>query len=313
MNSLIVGATGFLGSHLVESEYLSGHRVYGLGLDDSFPEHCDGEIIQLQDFEKLSFFFKSVKPSRVFHLAALANEPGNHEQKLELYNANLIGTVNLLDALVKSGFSGNLVYAGSCSVYGQPNDKQGFVSETDPVKPVLEYGLSKTMQEQAITFYSQRYEFEAAIVRLFNMTGPGEPTKLVVSALCHRAWEAKKSRDGQIEIGATNTVRDFLDVRDVSAAFTHLMNQNFDGAVNVCSGRPVKIKEILEKVQKISGVSNYHELESLKRKWDVPAIYGDNSLLRSIGWKEKYNLDLSIQSVWDEVQNRNSLNNDKET
>jgi len=301
MRSLIVGATGFLGSHLVQAELNKEHQVYGLGLDNNFPEGCRGHVIRLEDFDALSSCIKDINPDRVYHLAALAAEPGDFDQAQDLYQANIINTVHLLRALIDREFKGRFVLAGSCAVYGHPAAENGLVCETDPVQPVLEYGLTKSMQERIIGFYSRRYEFDFASIRLFNLIGPGEPPRLVTSALCHRAAKARNEINGYLEVGATHTIRDFLDVRDAAKAFVAVMNSNLKGPVNACSGRPISILEVVKKVLKLSGIASHREMPMLKRAWDVPAIYGDDTKLLSTGWREEYDLDISLKTVWNEA------------
>jgi len=160
------------------------------------------------------------------------------------------------------------------------------------------------LQEEIVAYYAQRYRYSAVIARLFNLTGPGEPPRLALAAFCKRAAEAAASGAGYFEVGNIDSVRDFLDVRDAASAFAALLRSDLTGPVNVSSGVPTRIEEVVELIRRLSGVSEVHQLPSIKRGVEVNRIFGDNSLLRTTGWTPRFELPESLGAIWQEAQAR---------
>lgn len=302
MTTLITGATGFLGRHLTSVELLAGHDVVGIGRRDNFVEGCVGIVISLEELDALNDALIDLSPQRVYHLAAMTTEPSTPEGFSELIRENVQNTVNLINLLKEKNFNGKLLLASSCSVYGQPESQDGLVSESEELKPVLHYGLSKLMQEQLLSFSAEKEEFEFCAARLFNLTGPGEPPRLITSALCRRAVnKLSKGEKGALEVGNTASVRDFLDVRDAAVGLQAIMDSDIMGKCNVCSGTPTAILELVESICQLSGLDGFVESDSYTKSIDIKAIYGDNSKLKDSGWTPKYNFSESLESVWDEA------------
>ena len=308
MTTLITGATGFLGRHLTSVELLEGHEVIGIGRRDNFLEGCRGIVSSLEEIDALNDALKDISPQRVFHLAAVTLEPSTPEEFSELFLVNVQYTLNLINLLKEKNFRGKVVLASSCSVYGLPRSQDGLVTEMEELKPVLQYGLSKLMQEQLLSFSASKEGFEFCAGRLFNLMGPGEPPRLVASALCRRAAHMlSKGEKGLLEVGNTASVRDFLDVRDAAAGLQAIMDSNINGECNVCSGTPRAILELVESICQLSGLDGFVESDSFTKSIDIKAIYGDNSKLSDSGWTPKYEFRESLESVWNEALKNSDL------
>lgn len=302
MTTLITGATGFLGRHLTSVELLEGHEVIGIGRRDNFVEGCTGIVCSLKDIDTLRDALTGISPQHVYHLAAMTIEPSTPEELSELFRVNVQYTVTLINLLKEWEFKGKLVLASSCSVYGQPQSEDGIVAESEKLKPVLQYGLSKLMQEQLLSYSAAREGFEFCAGRLFNLMGPGEPPRLITSALCRRAANMLSKGDKDpLEVGNTSSVRDFLDVRDAATALQAIMDSQIIGECNVCSGTPRVILELVESICQLSGIDGFVESGALKNPVDIKAVFGDNSRLRSSGWVQKYNFRESLELVWNEA------------
>lgn len=304
LRTLVLGATGFLGSQLCRVEVAAGHDVTGISLDDAFVEGVHGHTFDMADGDKLAALLREVRPDRIFYLAALAFEPRDDNGLRELTRGNVELAARVGQLLHETGFAGRLVLASSCSLYGIPADPGGRVYETDAPNPVLAYGLSKHLQETQLAFYARRGDFEVAFARLFNLTGPGEPARLVAAAMCERAAQARCDGSGRFDVGNSSTVRDFLDVRDAATGLVALMDSDITGPVHLSSGRPVAIHDLADKVRDLARLEGWDELELLKRPYDVPAIYGEARSLHAVGWSPAHTLDDSLRAVWDEAVQR---------
>ena len=235
MTTLITGATGFLGRHLTSAELLEGHEVICIGRQNNFIEGCIGIVQGLEQIDALSDALRDRSPQRVYHLAAVTIEPSTPEEVSNLFRVNVQNTVNLIELLKQKSFKGKVVLASSCSVYGQPESGDGLVSESEELKPLLQYGLSKLMQEQLLSHYAAKEGFEFCAGRLFNLMGPEEPPRSVVSALCRRAAKMLLNGEkGPLEVGNSASVRDFLDVRDAATGLQAIMDSEMREGGNLC-------------------------------------------------------------------------------
>lgn len=301
MRSLIVGASGFLGLRLAAAELAAGHEVVGVARRDPGLAGLRFVPRDLADAEGLAADVRAARPDRVFHLAGRAEEPRDAAAAAALLRANVENTALLGRALAEAGFRGHLVLASSCAVYGRPAADDGKVDESAAIAPVLEYGAGKWAQEELLAYFARRAGFGLCRARLFNLTGPGEPERLVVAAFCARAAARRATGSrAAIRVGDVSTARDFLDVRDAAAAFVSLADARAEGAVNVASGRATPIAEVAAMVCRLAGVDGYEAEPEAARASEVPRIYGDVGRLAGLGFRPRHEMAGSVRAVWAE-------------
>lgn len=169
---LVTGAAGFLGSHLVEALVADGYAVWGVddlsgGYRENVPRECEFTQLDLRQKERVESYVRKTKPEIIFHLAADASEGRSQFTPLTSLQRNLVAYMNLLTALLQTGFD-KIVVASSMSVYGA--QQPPFREEMDR-KPEDIYGILKAAMEQATEVMSKVYGFRYTIVRPHNVYG----------------------------------------------------------------------------------------------------------------------------------------------
>ncbi len=246
--TLVIGGRGFLGGALVRLLCASSSRTSVLARqpasDDEPYRSFQGDLC---DGESVYRVVQLVKPSRVFHAASLI--PAKANQNIQaMFSTNVIGTLHVLEALLKESPTTRTVLCSSGAVYGESHG--GPLSETSPLQPVTAYGASKVAQEMGAMSYGAEHALPIIRIRPFNVVGPGEPDGLVSSAFCRQVVAAELGL-GQpvVTVGRLDSVRDFTDVRDVARACLLLSEQGSPAeAYNICSGKPVEIAQLLDLV-----------------------------------------------------------------
>jgi len=171
--------------------------------------------------------------------------------------------------------------------------------ETDAIVPQGRYGLSKHLTEQLVPHFQNSLDIRVA--RPFNHLGPGQRPELVVPSLLRRLALLSADDTSVVKMNGWNSVRDFIDVRDVAAAYISILNlENPDSRTfNVCTGRATSIKDVVNAVLEIKGFQRAVRFEGSPNSTDdIPFLVGDPSLLEeSAGWKARYSLTDSLHSM----------------
>ena len=241
---LVTGAGGFTGRHLCARLRALGHEVFAL--TERGADAPGATAVDLLDADGMAAAVRAAAPDRVVHLAAIAF-PG-HRDAAAIYRVNLIGTLTLLEALVREGHGrGGVLLPSTGTVYGSVEGDA--LDEGSPVAPATHYAVSKLAMEHMARLFAGTLPI--VVVRPFNYTGPGQREPYLVPKIVRHFAQ----RADAIELGNVDVVRDFLDVRTVVDAYARLLaapaaaGQTF----NVCSGRGVAIREIVATLAAITG------------------------------------------------------------
>ncbi|NOZ94449.1 MAG: GDP-mannose 4,6-dehydratase [Acidobacteria bacterium] len=316
MRTLITGITGFAGAwlarHLVED--LRQTAVHGLVRWSSDRQPLAGlesalNLIEadLTDGASLVRAVQSIRPELVFHLAASSTVASSWSTPAELMEVNVVGQVRLFEALRTVDLAPVVVVAGSGEIYGRP-DGEGPVKESAPLKPVSPYGVSKAAQDLLAYQYHAAYGLPVIRLRLFNHTGPGRPDRFVASSFARQLAEIEAGlRPPFLQVGNLKVVRDFTDVRDVARAYWLAAQRGRPGAVyNVCSGRPVAIEELLNRLLVLSGLSVDVQMDPGRlRQAEVPVLYGDPGRFQAAtGWQAEIPLEVTLRDLLEDWRQR---------
>ena len=240
---LITGIDGFTGVYLEELLTQSGYDVFGLVLSQSKKsKHIPCNII---DKREVVSALKNVKPDFIIHLAGMSFV--RHDDIRQIYDINFFGTLNILDALLDIRLKPEkVVLASSANVYGNPS--VGVIDETVCPAPVNHYANSKlAMEFMARTYFGS---LNILMTRPFNYTGIGQSEQFLIPKIVKHFKEKKRT----IELGNLEVVRDFSDVRLVTAVYKMLMECDARSEiVNVCSGIGVSLLEIIRLMNAIAG------------------------------------------------------------
>ena len=262
MRILVTGLDGFTGRH-VEAELLeAGHTVVGLSSD-------------LTDLPAIIAEVETVKPEAVIHLAGIAFV--GHGNSNSIYDVNLIGTRNLLEALARNAPDvRSILLASSANVYG--NHTEGVLSEDAATAPANNYAVSKLAMENMARLWLDRLPL--FIVRPFNYTGVGQSNNFLIPKIVEHFIK----RSPVIELGNIDIWREFGDVRAFAEIYRKLLEERPIGeTLNVCTGQTYSLRDVVSYCEKITGHCIDVKInQDFVRTNDVRVLKGDNSRLKRV-------------------------------
>lgn len=309
MKYLITGITGFAGSHLAEYLLtLEDSEVHGTIRWRSRTENIDHirnrlrlHICDLRDATSTLLLIRTVKPDRVFHLAAQSYVPMSWLAPAETLTTNIICQTNLLEALRQERPDCPVQIAGSSEEYGMVLPNETPIKETNPLRPLSPYGVSKVAQDLMGYQYFQSYRLPVIRTRGFNHTGPRRGEVFATSNFAKQIAEIEAGkREPVLYTGNLNAVRDFTDVRDTVVAYHLALEKGEPGDVyNVATGKGWKIGEILEILLGLSRrkIEVRQDPERM-RPSDVELLIGDPTKLeKRTGWVRRYKLEQTLADL----------------
>ncbi len=306
--ALITGITGFVGSHLAEFLLNEGVAVYGTVRWRSKKENLDGFVdklkiseMDLRDAHSMQTLIDEVKPDYIFHLAAQSFVPTSWNSPSETLTTNIIGNLNLLEAVKKSDCDPVIQIAGSSEEYGLVNPDEVPIKETNPLRPLSPYGVSKVGQELLSIQYHMSYGIKTIVTRAFNHTGPRRGEFFVTSNFAKQIAEIEQgSKEPVMQVGNLEAKRDFTDVRDVVRAYWYTVNKcEYGGVYNICSGKSVTIQYMLNLLLKMSDKKiEIKQDPSRMRPSDVEVLHGDCSrFMEKTGWKPEIPFEKTMKDL----------------
>jgi GDP-4-dehydro-6-deoxy-D-mannose reductase len=303
---LVTGATGFVGTHLLRVLDTPENRLFGT----SFPESpvplelsCPNELCRLdiRQAEAVSDLVSRIQPDWIFHLAAVSNVGHTWARRSETLETNLLGTLNVLDAVRTSAPGARILFTSSSNVYAEDVAQERSLRETDMVRPLSPYAYSKISGELLCNFYQEVEGLDIVISRAFPHTGPGQSPDFVCSDWARQVIRIEKGQQNpEIQVGNLAVYRDFCDVRDVVRAYTLLMERGRSGEIyNVSSGEVVALKQILEHLLALIENPPRIRVDPKKlRKTDIIRLCGDNRKIRdATGWEPVIPLRQTLEDL----------------
>jgi GDP-4-dehydro-6-deoxy-D-mannose reductase len=309
MKALITGIGGFVGSHLAEF-LLNKKNVKVFGIDrwlsrlDNI-EHIKDKIklieCDLTDPFSTHEEIEKIKPDLIFHLAAQSFVPTSWSAPQDTLTTNIMGELNIFESVRKLRLKTRIQIACSSEEYGKVYKNEVPIKETNPLRPLSPYGVSKVAQDLLGYQYHESYKMFIVRTRGFNHTGPRRGENFVTSNFSKQIAmiEAGKHKP-VIEVGNLDAIRDFTDVRDMVRGYWLALEKGKSGEeYNICSGKGVTIKKMLQILLGLSTKKITVKQDSRRlRPSDVEVLLGDCSKFREqTGWKpeipfEKTMLDL---------------------
>ena len=297
MRVLITGITGFAGSHLAEYALdQEGVDVYGIRRWRSRTENIDHLVDQLnivecdlRDAASVTSMIDGIRPDWIFHLAAQSHVPTSWHAPAESLETNIIGQLNLFEALRQTGCDARIQIAGSSEEYGLVHRDEVPITEANPLRPLSPYAVSKVTQDLLAYQYFRSYGTHTIRTRGFNHTGPRRGEVFVVSNFAKQiALIEAGARKLVIRVGNLEAERDFTDVRDVVRAYWLIVEHGDAGDVyNIASGKTWRIQDVLDLLLSFSEVDINIEVDPARlRPSDVELLLGDASKLKAVtGWE----------------------------
>jgi GDP-4-dehydro-6-deoxy-D-mannose reductase len=310
---LITGVAGFVGGHLVDRLRADHPEVELCGLDR--PEALEsadldeGVVrlgVDLDDAASVARAVDQASPDRVIHLAGQSSVERSWHDPAATLRSNVLGTQHLLEALRRSAPGARALVVGSAEEYGASAGERPLL-ETTPLRPGSPYAVSKAAQG-LLALELARDGLFVVVTRTFNHTGPGRGKAFAESSFARQIAEIERGlRPAWIEVGNLDTVRDFSDVRDVVRVYWELLGSGSAGEVyNVCSGRGVAMRGILEALLRLARVDIQIRLDPARlRPSDTPVQIGDpGKLERTIGWHPAPDLEQALADLLDDWRRR---------
>lgn len=299
-NALVTGGSGFVGRYLILHLREHGWRVVNFDIRDTG--------VDLREYEHIRAAVEYSDPDAIFHLAAQAYVPEAGTDPRRGVDVNVVGTLNLLEAVRHTGCRARLLLAGTSEEYGYETQDGDTVTERSPARPTTVYGVTKLAAGQLGLTYARTYGMNVVVTRAWNHTGPGQPSTYAVSGFARQAAEVVLGRRTELRHGNLDAARSYLDVRDVVRAYVQAIDLP-TGICNVAVPHVVRLADVLTMV-----------LVELDRRGCAtvplvtdPALYrpglqrggatfptpSSSKLQELTGWRPEYTLEATIHDLID--------------
>jgi UDP-glucose 4-epimerase len=311
---LVIGGLGFIGSHLAESLIKNGYNVKIL--TKTFSKKSNIKIlnkkikiekIDITNFRKLGRCIEQFKPDVIIHLAGNTSHSKSFEEPLKDVDSNAKSTLFMLEKIRELDLKCKFLLGSTFIVIGKP--KKLPVNENTPCNPTTIYGTNRLASEYFCKIYHDVYGLDTNIFRITNSYGPREqiiPKKNAVNFLIYKAFKKEK-------ISIYNKgmfFRDFIYVDDVISGINIILKNGKSGELYwISSGKKTWFYQFGNILEKITGCKvKYSETPTYTKKVDVGNFVVNNSKLKSLGWKQKVNLEKGIKKTLEYFTGENPRN-----
>ncbi|MGX5217401.1 GDP-mannose 4,6-dehydratase [Pseudomonas sp. S9] len=276
----VTGRSGFVGRHL---EKVLASRP---GSDWQLIESAKFDLLEPASLDAA---LAEACPDAVIHLAGQTFVPEAFRDPQRTFDVNLLGTLNLLQALKRRGFSGTFLYVSSGDVYGHVDTPDMPISEALPVKPRNPYAVSKVAAELLCQQWGYTESWRVLIARPFNHIGSGQNETFLVADMARQLIRIKRGQQAPVlTVGDVDVTRDFLDVRDVVTAYLLMLETGQAGEVyNLCSGIERSVRDVIVDMAHLAGLEVALEQDPARlRKAEQRRVVGcSEKLQKQTGWK----------------------------
>lgn len=294
---LITGGTGFIGRNVVAELINRGYEVHSLVFPPFAPEQ-KGLVqyeMNLMDSDAVEKFLSEHHFENLIHLAWYVGK-GCHiaDQNIDW----TIATLNLLKSFQKYGGK-TFVGAGTISEYEY---KYGYLLEDDtPTSPKTLYGESKNSVYKIAQTFCKQHDMKFKWPRIFNLYGPNEKPQRLMPSVINSCLKGE-----DVKVSDCLKFQDYLHVEDTAKGIVEVFESDIQGAVNICSGKPVQLRYIVKKIAELTGFKGNILWGAIPAAFGDEVVVGNNDKLTSIGWSPKYTLDEGLQQTinwWKENNN----------
>ncbi len=307
MKALVTGISGFVGSHMAEFLLANNVEVTGTIRHRSRMDHIKHlKDIQLTECElrdpfSVEHLIQEVKPDLIFHLAAQSFVPTSWNSPMDTIHNNIAGQVNILEAVRRFDLDCKIQLACSSEEYGHVEPDEVPIKETNPLRPLSPYAVSKVCQEYLGYQYFKSYGLHIIPTRTFNHTGPRRGENFVTSNFSKQIAEIEKAKKPPVlYVGNLEAKRDFTDVRDVVRAYWLALEKGQPGETyNIASGKCYTIQEMLDLLLSFSTIEiEVKEDPARLRPSDVEILLGDYTLFhQTTGWKPEIPFEQTMEDL----------------
>ncbi len=294
----VTGLSGFVGQH-IQSRLASPDAAWEL-----LPA---ASRFDLTDPHSLSDLWPHM-PDAVIHLAGQTFVPEAFRDPARTFDINLLGTLNLLQALKARGFQGSFLYVSSGDVYGQVSENDLPITEQQAPCPRNPYAVSKISAEFLSLQWGLSEGWPVLVARPFNHIGSGQKDSFVIASAARQIIRIKQGLQApQLEVGDIDVSRDFLDVGDVVSAYFALLEKGQAGQVyNICSGREQSIRSLIEQLADLAEVTMQLVQDPARmRRADQRRVCGSHErLTKTTGWTPDITTQQSLRAILSDWEKR---------
>ncbi len=316
MNVLVTGGAGYIGSHFVKFLLKKNVNVsvidnLGRGHAEAVPDAVEFNKIDLLDFNRLSGYLSHKRFDAVVHFAAFAYVGESVENPALYYTNNVVGSLNLLKAAVKTGIK-KIIFSSTCSVYGNPLEVP--ISEDEPTKPINPYAESKLVIEKILRDFETAYGLKYVALRYFNAAGADpegdtgeshDPEPHLIPLVLQTAL-GKRDKiyifGDDYDTPDGTCIRDYIHVNDLAKAhylaLIYLSEYKKSEIFNLGTGKGNSVKEIIDTAAKVTGKEIKSEITG-RRPGDPAVLVADNSKAKKVlGWQPEFHLEDIISTAY---------------
>jgi UDP-glucose 4-epimerase len=298
MRALVLGGSGFIGSHLVDALLADGHEVRVFDRQpERYREPLPGVEYRFGSLGDVAGVAKALAEIEiVFHLVSTSVPSTSNLDPVADIRGNLVTAVQLLEQMRRLDVRRIVFLSSGGTVYGNPDTSP--VTETHPLRPICSYGVVKVAIENYLFMYQDLYGIEPVVLRPSNPVGPRQGHIGVQGVI---PTFLRRLHDGDpIQVwGDGGVVRDYLDITDLASLCVLAGTSDAVGAYNAGSGIGTSIREVLSIIESITGRRADVTFEP-GRSFDVQKIVLDSGRAReTFGWAPTVPLDESIRRLWD--------------
>lgn len=299
---LVTGGNGFIGANLIRKLLKKNNQLHimirkqsNLWRINEILERCEINIADLKNLEETRKVITNVKPEIVYHCAAYGVYPTQKNIE-DIFQTNVIGTVNLLKSLEENNNLERFVNLGSYFEYGA---RTGPIIETDPTRPIDPYSIAKMSQTELVQYYANKKKFPAVTLRVFSPYGMFEAPNRLVSDVMISLVKKKI-----LKIFSRNARRDFIFIDDLTSALINATKKSIaNGEIfNIGSGNDTSVEELVNLACKITNTDLEIEwLDKNQREYDLDGGTGFANIQKAkkIGWTPKISLKQGLMKAFD--------------
>src|SRR3989338_4774823 len=306
--ALITGITGFVGSHMAELLLRESVEVYGIQRWRSKTENIDHikdkikfEEADLLDAHSLYTVIDKIKPDYIFHLAAQSFVQSSWASPTQTLEVNIIGTAHLFEAVRKTEHPITIQIACSSEEYGKVLPNEVPIKETNPLRPLSPYAVSKLAMDYLGYQYYESYGMRIIRTRGFNHTGPRRGDVFAESTFARQIAEIEKGKkEPEVMVGNLDARRDYTDVRDMVKAYYLSVQKCEPGeSYNIATGKGWKIKDMLDLLLSKSKMKiKIVQDPARMRPSDVEVLIGDATKFKNqTGWKPEIPFEKTMEDL----------------
>lgn len=316
MKILITGGAGYIGSHtawLLDELGIDYSILDDLSTGHNWSLKDPNKLykIDLLDKSKLRDFFEHNSFNSIIHFAAKSLVGESNENPVKYYNNNVIGTINLLNEMVKNNIY-SIVYSSSAAIFGNPVTR--YINELHPKNPINVYGKTKYIVEEIIKDYSKCYGINYASLRYFNAAGAHKSSLIgehhipethlipnILNAIRNNSVFEVYGNDYDTDDGTC--IRDYIHVTDLARAHVlalkYINETKNSSYFNLGNGKGFSVLDIIKSCERVTK-SKLNFKFSARRSGDPDILVADSSLAKEvISWEPKYiHIDDIIDSAW---------------